>query len=142
MATSRAAPVQLVRDPATGLECCPTLEEAARLPAATLDAIHAYLDDQLAAHLEARKEALVAEFRARATAEAERAAAEAERAAAEVERRLATLRRSILRTLRLRGLEPAPDELARLESCQDAERLERWDEAVMETHSAAALLER
>lgn len=44
--------ITLRRDPATGLECCPTLDEAARLPPETLDAIHAYLDEQLGAHLE------------------------------------------------------------------------------------------
>jgi hypothetical protein len=41
----------------------------------------------------------------RATAEADRATAESERATAEAERRRAALRRSILRTLHLRGLD-------------------------------------
>jgi hypothetical protein len=89
---SRRLPASIVlrRDPATGRECCPTLDEAARLPAATLDAIHAYLEEQLAAHLEAERATAVAERAAaeaeRATAEAERATAEAERATAEAER--------------------------------------------------------
>jgi Uma2 family endonuclease len=49
-----ASHITLRRDPATGLECCPSLDEASRLPPETLDAIHAYLDEQLGAHLEAQ----------------------------------------------------------------------------------------
>jgi Uma2 family endonuclease len=47
-----ASPIALRLDPVTGLDCCPSLEDAARLPPATLEAIHAWLDEQLAAHLE------------------------------------------------------------------------------------------
>ena len=94
------------------------------------------------------KEAVNAELRARAAAEAERAAveaeraaAEAERAAAEAERRRATLRRSILRTLRLRGLELSDAERATIETCDDVDRLEAWDEHVLEATSVATLLD-
>ena len=94
------------------------------------------------------KEAVVAELIARASAESERAAAEAERAAAlaerasaEAEGRQAALRRSILRTLRLRGLVPTVEERATLETCRDTDRLEGWDARVLEAPSVAALLE-
>jgi hypothetical protein len=146
------ASIALRRDPATGRECCPTLDEAARLPAATLDAIHAYLEEQLAAHLEAERATAVAERAAaeaerataeaeRATAEAERATAEAERATAEAERRRATLRRSILRMLSLRGLQPSEQERAVIERCDDADTLEQWDDRVLEATSVATLLD-
>ena len=45
-------PFALRRDPVTGLDCCPTRDEAARLSAPQLDAVHVYLDEQLAAYLE------------------------------------------------------------------------------------------
>lgn len=80
------------------------------------------------------KEAQNAELRAQASAEAERAAAEAER-------RRSTLRRSVLRALRLRGLEPTAAERATIEACDDVETLDRWDEQVIEAPSVAALLE-
>lgn len=73
------------------------------------------------------KEAVNAELRARATAEAER--------------RRAALRRSILRTLSLRGLEPTEQERAVIEGCEDADTLERWDERVLDAPSVAALLD-
>lgn len=59
----------------------------------------------------------------------------------EAERRRATLRRSILRTLSLRGLEPAEQERAVTERCDDADTLELWDERVLEATSVAAQLD-
>jgi Uma2 family endonuclease len=263
-----ASHITLRRDPATGLECCPTLDEAARLPPATLDAIHAYLDERLAAHLEAQPpegtehsgavselqdrlrghferlgrgvfiapnlgvhypdappfapdllavvdvalhhrsswrvdvehrgidfalevvvdgdaakdlernvtfyaslgipEYMVYQVRDKAlhgwrleSSSAERytrimpqfgrlpsrilglefGVAESERATAEAERRRATLRRSILRTLHLRGLDVTDAQRALVERCADADQLERWDERVVDVACAAALFE-
>jgi hypothetical protein len=80
------------------------------------------------------KAALNAELQARAEAEAGRAAAEAEH-------RRTALRRSILRTLQLRGIDVPDPARAAIEACEDAETLERWDERVSDVADVAALFE-
>jgi Uma2 family endonuclease len=80
------------------------------------------------------KAALNAELQARAEAEAGRAAAEAEH-------RRTAMRRSILRTLQLRGIDVPDPARAAIEACEDAETLERWDERVSDVADVAALFE-
>jgi hypothetical protein len=66
--------------------------------------------------------------------------AEVELARAEVEQSRARVRRGILRTLRLRGLEPTPDEATAIETCDDPDRLARWDDRVLDVATVAELL--
>ena len=75
-----------------------------------------------------------------ARAEAEQARADAEQARADADQARARVRRGILRTLRLRGLEPTPDEAARIEACDDPDRLALWDDRVLEVATVAELL--
>jgi Uma2 family endonuclease len=73
-------------------------------------------------------------------AEAERATAEAERATAEAERATASLiaaRTLLERLLRVRGFEVTADVRARIERCDDPERLTRWADRALEANSAA-----
>ncbi len=52
MSVRPALPITLRDDPATGLPCCPSVADAARLSPAASEALHAYLDEQLAGYLE------------------------------------------------------------------------------------------
>lgn len=63
-----------------------------------------------------------------------------EQRAAEATRAQDGLRRSILRTLTLRGLAVDAAQRERIERCEDTERLERWDAQVLEITSVEALL--
>lgn len=62
------------------------------------------------------------------------------RAEGKAEGAVDALTRSTLRLLRKRGLEPTGEQRARLLTCRDPARLERWLDATLDVHSVAELL--
>lgn len=87
------------------------------------------------------RSARLEEAERRAAAEAERASAEAERAAAEAEAALASLRTALRGILAVRGLEPSPATLARIEATTDGARLAALLPRAATTTDADALFE-
>ena len=116
----------------------PLAEQVIALLGKVLDEKDARLAEVLA--LQEQESARAQAESARAQAESARAQAESARAQAESARARAALRRSILRTLTLRGLLPDAAQRAHIEDCEDAERLEDWDARVLDIGSVEALL--